>query len=103
MDHGLASTTLVYDLKAADFADDLLGLFGLERRLLPRLAPSEAVAGRLTAAGAALTGFPSACRSRSAPATISRRRSGAAWREPGIVANRRWAPPRWWAPSMRGR
>jgi len=38
MDHGLASTTLVYDLNAADFADDLLGLFGLERRLLPRLA-----------------------------------------------------------------
>src|SRR5262249_22069331 len=49
---------LAYDLQAADFADDLLGQFGLERRLLPRLAPSEAVAGRLTAAGAALIGLP---------------------------------------------
>ena len=58
MDHGLASTTLAYDLQAADFADDLLGLFGLERRLLPRLAPSETVAGRLTAAGAELIGLP---------------------------------------------
>src|SRR5262249_51873021 len=49
---------LAYDLQAADFAADLLEMFGLERRLLPRLAPSEAVAGRLTAAGAALVGLP---------------------------------------------
>src|SRR5262249_9709462 len=52
IDHGLASTTLAYDLNAADFAEDLLAMFGLDRRLLPRLAQSEAVAGRLTAAGA---------------------------------------------------
>jgi xylulokinase len=58
MDHGLASTTLAYDLKAADFAADLLALFGLDRRLLPRLAPSEAVAGRLTNGGAELMGLP---------------------------------------------
>lgn len=58
MDHGLASTTLAYDLEAADFADDLLALFGLDRRLLPRLAASEAVAGRLTTAGAELLGLP---------------------------------------------
>src|SRR5262245_29488388 len=58
MDHGLASTTLAYDLKSGDFGDDLMAMFGLERRLLPRLAPSETVAGRLTAAGAALIGLP---------------------------------------------
>jgi xylulokinase len=58
MDHGLASTTLVYDLEAADFADDLLTDFGLDRSLLPRLARSEAMAGRLTQAGAARIGLP---------------------------------------------
>src|SRR5215470_17291722 len=35
IDHGLASTTLAYDLGAGDFADDLLAMFGLDRRLLP--------------------------------------------------------------------
>jgi xylulokinase len=58
MDHGLASTTLVYDLEAGDFADDLLDIFGLHRGLLPRLARSEGMAGRLGAAGAALLGLP---------------------------------------------
>jgi xylulokinase len=57
MDHGLASTTLAYDLQAGDFADDLLGMFGLDRQLLPSLAPSEAVAGCLTEAGAGLIGL----------------------------------------------
>ncbi|MGH6927245.1 MAG: xylulokinase, partial [Dongiaceae bacterium] len=58
MDHGLASTTLAYDLQAGDFADDLLATFGLDRALLPRLAASEAVAGLLTPAGAELLGLP---------------------------------------------
>ena len=58
MDHGLASTTLAYDLARGDFAADLLGNFGLERQLLPRLERSEALAGRLSAAGAALIGLP---------------------------------------------
>ena len=58
IDHGLASTTLAYDLAAADFATDLLDNFGLERRMLPRLARSEEVAGRLGAIGADLIGLP---------------------------------------------
>jgi xylulokinase len=58
MDHGLASTSLVYDLARADYAADLLDAFGLDRAMLADVAPSESVAGRLTAAGAALTGLP---------------------------------------------
>lgn len=58
MDHGLASTSLVYDLARADYTDDLLGAFGIERGRLPALAPSESAAGRLSAAGAALCGLP---------------------------------------------
>jgi xylulokinase len=87
MDHGLASTTLVYDLKAADFADDLLGLFGLERRLLPRLAPSEAVAGRLTAAGAALIGLPVGLPVAVGTGDDFSTPLGGGVAEPGIVAN----------------
>jgi len=87
MDHGLASTTLVYDLKAADFADDLLGLFGLERRLLPRLAPSEAVAGRLTAAGAALSGLPVGLPVAVGTGDDFSTPLGGGVAEPGIVAN----------------
>ena len=87
MDHGLASTTLVYDLKAADFAEDLLGLFGLERRLLPRLAPSEAVAGRLTAAGAALIGLPIGLPVAVGTGDDFSTPLGGGVAEPGIVAN----------------
>ncbi|MGH6931360.1 MAG: xylulokinase, partial [Dongiaceae bacterium] len=58
MDHGLASTSLVYDIATGQFADDLLGLFGLRREQLPRLAPSESIAGTLTDRGAALAGLP---------------------------------------------
>ncbi len=57
IDHGLASTSLVYDLATGGWADDLLAAFEIERRLLPPLAPSEAMAGRLGAAGAQLTGL----------------------------------------------
>jgi xylulokinase len=87
MDHGLASTTLAYDLQAADFADDLLGLFGLERRLLPRLAASEAVAGRLTATGAALLGLPPGLPVAVGTGDDFATPLGGGVAEPGIVAN----------------
>lgn len=58
IDHGLASTSLVYDLATGDWADDLLGAFGIERHRLPPLAASEAMAGRLSQAGAGMTGLP---------------------------------------------
>lgn len=87
MDHGLASTTLAYDLAAADFADDLLALFGLERRLLPRLDRSEAAAGRLTAAGAALTGLPAGLPVAVGTGDDFATPLGGGVAEPGIVAN----------------
>jgi xylulokinase len=87
MDHGLASTTLVYDLAAADFAADLLALFGLERRLLPRLAPSEAVAGRLTTAGAALIGLPAGLPVAVGTGDDFSTPLGGGIAEPGTIAN----------------
>jgi xylulokinase len=58
MDHGLASTSLVYDIATGDYAGDLLDRFELRREQLPGLAPSESVAGTLTDQGAQLTGLP---------------------------------------------
>jgi xylulokinase len=87
MDHGLASTTLAYDLKAADFAEDLLALFGLERRLLPRLAPSEAVAGQLTSAGGGLMGLPAGLPVAVGTGDDFSTPLGGGIAEPGIVAD----------------
>src|SRR5262245_4640808 len=87
MDHGLASTTLAYDLKSGDFGDDLMAMFGLERRLLPRLAPSETVAGRLTAAGAALSGLPQGVPVAVGTGDDFATPLGGGIAEPGIVAN----------------
>ncbi len=87
MDHGLASTTLVYDLQAADFAEDLLAMFELERWLLPRLAPSEAVAGRLTDTGAALIGLPVGLPVAVGTGDDFSTPLGGGIAEPGIVAN----------------
>lgn len=58
IDHGLASTSLVYDLATGGWAQDLLAAFGIEARQLPPLAPSEAMAGGLGPVGARLTGLP---------------------------------------------
>ncbi len=58
IDHGLASTSLVYDLATGDWAADLLDAFGIERHRLPPLADGAAMAGRLSEAGARLAGLP---------------------------------------------
>ena len=83
--------------------DELLGLFGIERRLLPRLAPSEAVAGSLDGRGRRADGLAR----RPAGRGRHRRRFLDAARAAACVAagHRRlcWARPRWWAPSIRGR
>lgn len=87
MDHGLASTSLVYDLARADYADDLLAAFGLDRALLPALAPSESAAGRLSAAGAALTGLPAGIAVAVGTGDDFSTPLGAGVVAPGIVAN----------------
>jgi xylulokinase len=87
MDHGLASTTLAYDLARGDFADDLLAAFGLDRRLLPPLAASEAMAGRLSTAGAALIGLPAGLPVAVGTGDDFSTPLGGGIAEPGIVAN----------------
>ncbi|GAA4337451.1 glycerol kinase GlpK [Pigmentiphaga soli] len=44
-DYGNASRTLLFDLHTRDWSDELLGILGVPRQLLPRIAPSSAVVG----------------------------------------------------------
>ena len=57
MDHGLGSTTMLYNLAARGYDDRLLSLFGIDVDWLPPLAPSAAPAGGLSREGARLTGL----------------------------------------------
>lgn len=87
MDHGLASTSLVYDLETGDFAADLLAAFGFGREMLPRLDRSEAAAGRLSATGAALAGLPAGLPVAVGTGDDFSTPLGGGIARPGIVAN----------------
>ncbi|MGZ6348872.1 MAG: xylulokinase [Ktedonobacterales bacterium] len=52
-----ASATLLYDLPADCWADDVIAALGLRRDLFPPIAPSSSVAGTLTAQAAASLGL----------------------------------------------
>jgi xylulokinase len=58
MDHALASTSMVYSLKARCYDPVLLDLFGIREAELPVLAGAADAAGPLSQQGAALTGLP---------------------------------------------
>ena len=58
IDHALASTSMLYDLRRQDYDAALLSAFGVARAELPSLARSGECAGKLTRAGAARTGLP---------------------------------------------
>lgn len=58
MDHALASTTMLYSLRARRYEPALLDAFGIEPSLLPELADAAEPAGVLNAEGARLTGLP---------------------------------------------
>ena len=58
MDHGLASTTMLYDLARRDYDEALLASFEIPRDRLPDVADASEVAGRLTRAGGAMAGLP---------------------------------------------
>jgi xylulokinase len=58
LDHGLASTTMAYALKAGRFDPGLLELFDLDAAELPAIAGASERAGVLHRQGAALTGLP---------------------------------------------
>jgi xylulokinase len=58
IDHALASTSMGYCLDRQAYDPELLGRFELSVAELPRIAPSESIAGTLTGRGAKLTGLP---------------------------------------------
>jgi len=58
LDHGLASTTMLYALDRRDFAPALLDAFGIDRAELPEIAEASDRAGALSDQGAALSGLP---------------------------------------------
>ena len=58
LDHGLASTTMLYGLARGDWEPDLLAAFAVDRSSLPDIEEAGAPAGVLSGAGAALTGLP---------------------------------------------
>ena len=57
-DHGLASTTMLYDLASGAFDDVFLSAFGISADELPEIDQAHAVAGPLSSLGARLTGLP---------------------------------------------
>jgi xylulokinase len=87
IDHGLASTTLVYDIGTRDFAADLLEAFALERRLLPRLDRSQAAAGRLTVAGGERIGLPAGVTVAVGTGDDFSTPLGGGIAEPGVIAD----------------
>ncbi len=58
LDPAHASTTMLYDISAGTWSPELLAAFAIDPAQLPALVPATAIAGTLTAAGAALTGLP---------------------------------------------
>ena len=57
LDHAVASTSMLYNLWDRRLDPELCEMFGIEPGELPEIDASEAVAGGLSAAGAALTGL----------------------------------------------
>lgn len=53
-----ASATLLYDLPADSWADNVIDALGLKRHLLPSIMPSGAIAGRLSDRAAEALGLP---------------------------------------------
>jgi xylulokinase len=54
-----ASATLLYDLFADDWAEDVISALGLRRTLFPPILPSSSLAGTLSAEAASTLGLPS--------------------------------------------
>jgi xylulokinase len=53
-----ASATLLYDLQAEHWADDIIEALGLKRHLLPPIIPSGTIAGRLSTRAAEVLNLP---------------------------------------------
>ncbi len=57
-DYSMASCMMLFDQKTLDWSDELLGLAGIDRRLMPDAHPSTTVLGEVTADAAEATGLP---------------------------------------------
>jgi xylulokinase len=58
IDPSLASTTMLYELASAAWSAELCEAFAIDPAQLPAIRPATALAGELTARGAALAGLP---------------------------------------------
>lgn len=58
MDHGLASTTMLYGLDRRNYDGTLLSAFGISEEQLPPVVEASRIAGCLSQTGAVLTGLP---------------------------------------------
>ena len=61
VDHSNASSTLLYNVRARDWSEELLAAAELDRDRLPIVAGSTAIAGALTPSAAAALGLTTAC------------------------------------------
>lgn len=61
-DHANASSTLLYDLSARAFSDELVAHAGLDLERLPAIHPADAIIGPLRASAAEALGLSTACR-----------------------------------------
>ena len=86
MDHGLASTTMLYGLEERGYADDLLELFEVEREKLPGIGEASSAAGVLSRAGAELTGLPAGITVVVGTGDDFTNAIGAGVVEPGVVS-----------------
>jgi xylulokinase len=57
-DYTMASCTLLFDQRRLDWSDEMLGLTGIDRRLLAEARPSGTLLGEVTPAAAGATGLP---------------------------------------------
>lgn len=57
-DYSMASCTMLFDQRRLDWSEEMLGLSGIERRLMPEAHPSGTVLGEVSAAAAEATGLP---------------------------------------------
>jgi len=80
-DYSDASHTMLFDLGAHDWSDDLLQEVGIDRSLLPDLYPSPTVVGEVTEYAAAFTGLKA-----GTPVVIGAGDGGAAGVGAGVIA-----------------
>ncbi len=97
MDHGLASTTMLYDLARRAYDEALLESFEISGACLPQVAEASELAGRLSPAGAAMAGLPEGLPVAVGTGTTFPTPWAPAWRPPA-ASPAPWGPPRWWAP-----